>query len=206
MITIVTGSSRKKQEINEYIDNRIQYQFIEQDLDEIQGTSTEIIQNKLKTAHKLVKGPVVVEDYSLYIDKLCGFPGPYVKSVLRNGELSKIVNNLAPLGELKCTAECLYGYIDESDECHIFSTKVNGVLIPATPVTDGLFGVDHILIQENTSVPFFYLTKEEKNKNSIRRKTINQLIEHLEKEKKIKEKESVKNILQNEEENSLSMQ
>ncbi|KAI5139023.1 Ham1 family protein [Nematocida ausubeli] len=179
MITIVTGSPRKRKEISSYIKDRIEYTFIAKDLDEIQGTSEEIIRNKAKAAHEIVQGPVVVEDYSLYIQKLSGFPGPYVKSVLKNGELAEIVNNLSQLGEITCTAECFYAYIDKNNEFHLFSTKANGILIPSENKFNPLYGVDEFLIQNGTTVPYAQLSDAEKDENSIRRLTIEKLIQHL---------------------------
>lgn len=179
MITIVTGSPRKTAEIEKHIDGRVKYKFLTQDLDEIQGTSTEVIRRKVLDAYKIVKGPVVVEDYSLYIDILCGFPGPYIKSLLKNGELGEIVKNLSSLGKLSCSAECLYGYIDESQNYHLFSTKVHGVLVRTEESTAGLFGIDQILIQDGTDKPYYYLSETEKDEHSIRRKTIDKLVECL---------------------------
>ncbi|KAI5189139.1 inosine triphosphate pyrophosphatase [Nematocida minor] len=182
MLTIITGSERKKGEIKKYIDGRVEYKFISHDLEEIQGSAQEIIKNKVYAAYEIVKGPVVVEDYSLYIDLLCGFPGPYVKSLLLNGELGEIVSNLSPLGKISCTAECLYGYIDKNNKYHLFSTKEQGYLMPSKENTSGLFGVDMLLVPKGADKPFFYLTEQEKDERSIRRKTINKLIEHLQNE------------------------
>ncbi|KAH9386682.1 inosine triphosphate pyrophosphatase [Nematocida major] len=180
MIAIVTGSPRKQKEIEKYIDGRIEYTFVSHDLVEIQGTSLEVVKHKLLSAHKLVNGPVLVEDYSLYIDILCGFPGPYVKSLLGNGELGRIVKNLSPLGEIACTAECVYGYIDANAEVHIFTQKSRGVLVPSEEEASGLFGIDQLLVQEGTSKPFHYLEDAEKDEHSVRRKTLDKVIKHIE--------------------------
>ncbi|OAG32009.1 inosine triphosphate pyrophosphatase [Nematocida displodere] len=179
MIKIVTGSPRKQQEITKYINGRIQFEFIAQDLNEIQGTATEVLVQKLKDAHALVGGPVVVEDFSLYIDALCGFPGPYVKSILSSGGLGQIVKNLQPLGATSCEAESLFAYMDEAGEVHTFSSKVKGTLVPLDEPADGLFGIDKSMIQAGTTIPFFHLSEEEKDARSIRRETIDKLVSHI---------------------------
>ncbi|KAI5189539.1 inosine triphosphate pyrophosphatase [Nematocida sp. AWRm77] len=179
MLTFVTGSARKRKEIAKYLGESIEYRFISEDLPEIQGTAREILEKKLKDAYAIVKGPVVVEDYSLYIDRLCGFPGPYIKSLLSNGALGKIVQNLAPLGELECTAEGLYGYLDHNKQMWIFSTSTRGRLVPPKKTTDGLYGVDDCFVQEGSSQPFFYLSEAEQDKLSIRKTNIEKLLQHI---------------------------
>lgn len=179
MITIVTGSERKREEIQKYIDSRVEYVFASHEVDEIQGTAEEILKKKADSAYEIVKGPVLVEDYSLYVDMLSGFPGPYVKSLLSQGELGKIVKNLSKLGKISCTAECLYGYIDENKKYHTFSTREDGELIESKEEASGLFGVDMLLVQKGTDKPYHYLTQEEKDKISIRRKTIDKLVQYL---------------------------
>lgn len=182
MYTIVTGSERKREEIGRYIKNRIEYSFASYDIDEIQGTAEEILKKKTLSAYEIVKGPVLVEDYSLYIDMLAGFPGPYVKSLLSKGELGEIVRNLTKLGKVKCTSECLYGYIDKKGKYHTFSTREKGELIKSEEEASGLFGVDVLLVQDGTDRPFHYLSQEEKDRVSVRRKTLDKVIKHLQEE------------------------
>jgi len=178
-ITIITGNERKRKDIARHIGDQIEYEFVEMEIEEIQGTAQEIIRKKLEEAHKIAKGPVIVEDYSLYIDVLKGFPGPYVKFLLVNGELGEIVKNLRPLGEITCRSECVYGYIDENNKAHIFSADTKGVLVPAESETRGNWGIDSCLIQEGTTKPYRYLTEEEQDRVSIRKRTIEKLLKHI---------------------------
>ncbi|KAI5181679.1 inosine triphosphate pyrophosphatase [Nematocida sp. AWRm80] len=198
MISIVTGSPRKKDEITRYIDGRIEYQFVSYDLDEIQGTATEIIEKKAREAYKLIKGPLLVEDYSLYIDFLGGFPGPYIKSILAAKQLSKIISTLSALGEIKCRGECTYGYIDQTGKLSIISADHLGVLIPpeSEEKATGLYGVDGSLIIEGTNKPFSELSKEEQDRVSVRRHALDKLITHIKnEEQKNKQEYPIKNLV-----------
>ncbi|KAI5185390.1 inosine triphosphate pyrophosphatase [Nematocida homosporus] len=178
-ISIVTGSERKRSEISAVIGTKLPYTFLAYDLDEIQGAPRDIITRKLQDAYELAKGPVVVEDYSLYIDRLAGFPGPYVKSLLKNGELGRIVKELAVVGEVRCSSECLYGYTNKQGETFLFSATAQGVLVPSEREASGLFGVDELLVIDGTDKPYLYLSPEEKDQHSIRKKALEQLMAHI---------------------------
>lgn len=179
MLTVVTGSERKRREIAKYLGDRVEYVFMAADLPEIQGNAAEVMDRKLRDAHAIVKGPVVVEDYSLYLDCLCGFPGPYVKSLVQNNRLAQVVKNLQPLGPLTCRAECLYGYIDDQNREFIFSTSARGVLVAPPGPTSERDGIDGCFIQEGTAKLYNCLDEAEETRVSIRRQTIEKLVAHL---------------------------
>src|SRR3989344_1411493 len=46
---------------------------------EIQGSSEEIIRHKLKTVYEIFKQPVLVDDVTVAMEALNGFPGHYMK-------------------------------------------------------------------------------------------------------------------------------
>lgn len=46
---------------------------------EIQGSPEEIIKHKVRKAYELFQRPVLVDDVSVNIDELGGFPGPYMR-------------------------------------------------------------------------------------------------------------------------------
>lgn len=181
ILTIVTGSPRKRMEIKKYIGDKLNYRFISKDLIERQGTAEEIVREKLKDAYALVNGPVAVEDYSLYIDLLHGFPGPYVKSLLSSNALSSITNTLSAHNDVLCTSECIYGYMNRDKEVFIFKGAMRGRLLPLQRETHGLFGVDQLLVLDETTCPYIDLDDEQKNLFSVRRKAVEQLIEHIQK-------------------------
>mgnify|MGYP000122524988 CR=1 FL=1 len=76
------------------------------DLPEIQGTSEEIALEKAKKALEIIKSPFIVEDVSLHLSALGGFPGPYIKpmlSVLGPDGLYDLVHRY---GDYRATAIC----------------------------------------------------------------------------------------------------
>ena len=78
-LLIVTGSPFKfgdlSLQLNEFFDCE-QKIFNEP---EIQGDPEEIIRHKLKTVYGIFQQPVLVDDVSVHMEALNGFPGPYMK-------------------------------------------------------------------------------------------------------------------------------
>lgn len=56
----------------------VKLEIMSLDLTEIQGTSEEIISDKLRRAIKKVNAPVICEDTSLCFEAYKGLPGPYM--------------------------------------------------------------------------------------------------------------------------------
>lgn len=179
MLSIVTGSERKKSEIKKYIGDKIRYAFVSLDLEEIQGTKEEIVRRKLKEAQKHVEGPVVIEDYSLHIDFLEGFPGPYIKSLLFNHAFRNIVHTLSKLGPVHCTAECTYGYQAPGKEPVLVAARARGQLVPNEVAVPILYGVDNHFVQQGTDKPFAQLSPEDQDRISIRKQALQELAEMI---------------------------
>ncbi len=82
-LIIVTGNTLKfeqlSHELSEYFDCK-QGIF---NTYEIQGTSEEIIKDKLARSFEYFQKPVLVDDTSLHFEYLNGFPGSYIKDFLR---------------------------------------------------------------------------------------------------------------------------
>lgn len=76
---IVVGSKFKYDDLsaklNEYFD--CEQKIIKEP--EIQGTPDEIIRHKVKKAYEIFQHPVLVDDVSVDMEALNGFPGPYMK-------------------------------------------------------------------------------------------------------------------------------
>lgn len=82
------------------------------DIPEIQGSSEEIVLEKAKKALEVVKTPFIVEDVSLHLSALDGFPGPYIKpmlSVLGPNGLYELVHRY---GDYRATAVCQAVYFN----------------------------------------------------------------------------------------------
>lgn len=87
-VTYISGNKGKIKEVKRLNNDFINFTYLDLDLIEIQGTAEEIATAKCKSAFEIVKGPVLIEDSSLYgrqsscchyFNNLGGLPGPYIK-------------------------------------------------------------------------------------------------------------------------------
>ncbi|MEK7128283.1 MAG: non-canonical purine NTP pyrophosphatase [Patescibacteria group bacterium] len=78
-LLIVTGSSFKFQDLSAELGKFFDCEQKIFDQPEIQGDPEEIIRHKLKTVYDIYKQPVLVDDVSVNMEALNGFPGPYMK-------------------------------------------------------------------------------------------------------------------------------
>ena len=76
---IVTGSPFKFKDLSAELGKFFDCEQKIFDKPEIQGNPEEIIRHKLKTVYDIFKQPVLVDDVSVSMEALNGFPGPYMK-------------------------------------------------------------------------------------------------------------------------------
>ena len=76
---IVTGSPFKFKDLSAELGKFFDCEQKIFDKPEIQGDPEEIIRHKLKTVYDIFKQPVLVDDVSVSMEALNGFPGPYMK-------------------------------------------------------------------------------------------------------------------------------
>ena len=143
-LTYITGNAGKIKEFkglnsNGLLKNVI---FLDVSLVEIQGTAEEIAIAKCKSAFEIVKGPVLIEDSSLYFDNLNGLPGPYIKDFMKKLDLV----SLARLGNgTTAQAKCIYAYLDNSlTEPLLFVGEQYGKIVQPRSKTSNSFGWDPI--------------------------------------------------------------
>ena len=89
-IKIVTTNDLKFSHLKSFLGDKFDCEKAELDIVEIQGSKEEIIKEKLKTAFNYFKEPVLVDDTSLEIEELGGFPGPYIKDFVKTLGLKNI--------------------------------------------------------------------------------------------------------------------
>ena len=90
MLYFVTGNPGKLAEIKSLLP---EVEQLDIDLTEIQDIDARnIIREKLTEARRHQKGELLVEDTSLYLDCLNGFPGPLIKWLL--GSIGQLVNGV----------------------------------------------------------------------------------------------------------------
>jgi non-canonical purine NTP pyrophosphatase (RdgB/HAM1 family) len=112
-ITIVTGNPNKLKEIQEIAGDKFALVTKSIDLPEIQSLDLkEIIDNKVRSAYKIIGAPVIVEDVSAGLDDLEGLPGPFYKFFREKlGDI--ILVKLASIADSnKITIRCMAAYYD----------------------------------------------------------------------------------------------
>jgi len=178
-LRFITGNKNKFEEVKSILDN-VELKQLNIDLPEIQDIDAhKIIRKKLTSALKHKKGEFIVEDTSLYIDCLNGLPGPLIKWFLQtigNGGLYEIAKNMGREAE----AKTIIGYARSEKEIYFFEGTVSGKIVE--PKGDSNFGWDPIFQPERFSESFAEMSKEQKNKISMRRKALEKLKVFLEKD------------------------
>lgn len=127
-ITFVTSSMFKKAEVARILAGMPGLRHRKVVLDEFQADLKEIVMRKARLAAKIVEGPVLVEDVSLHLHALCGFPGPFVKFAKEadwSHGYDAMAQTAAELKETGATAICGVGYCDGSSVQYV-SASVRG--------------------------------------------------------------------------------
>ena len=130
---VVTGNENKWREIESILAPFMPVERRAIDLIERQGTLTEIVTAKAVAAFMQTNQPCLVEDVSLEIDALSGFPGPYVKDFLKKVPLKHINYLSDSFGQHRICAHCAFAFAPSADpaECKVFIGTTEGQVVPA---------------------------------------------------------------------------
>ena len=80
-LVFVTSNMGKLREAEAVLGCSLRHRVV--DIDEVQSLDLEhVVRNKAKSAHRQLGAPVLVEDTSLQLAGLSGFPGPLIKWLL----------------------------------------------------------------------------------------------------------------------------
>lgn len=162
-IYFVTSNKKKVEEIASILERKINQ--ISMDIPEIQALEVEkVVKDKAKRAYLKIRKPVLVEDTGVYISALNNFPGALIKWLLKtigNEGICKSVNKNRNIKAKTCF--CLYN----GRHYHIFIGELEGTLA-RKPLGETGFGWDPIFIPKGSKKSFAQLSKEEKNKISMR--------------------------------------
>ncbi len=165
-LIFITGNLYKLEEVKLLLPNFV-IKNKNLDINEIQGNSEEIVENKAFSAHKILKKPLFVEDTSLYFESLNNLPGPYIKEFIKNLSLNQIYK----IANLNCKglarAVCLVGFIDEDEKFHLFKGECFGKIV--YPKKNNGFDWDRIFKPNDHKITFSQMSKFEKNKISHRK-------------------------------------
>ena len=144
----------------------IPIQFFKLNLEEIQSNSIkEIALKKAQNAFSKCKKPLIIEDDGLYIDSLCGFPGPYSSYVHKTIGNQGILDLLKKNRDAKFISNITY---HDKKNLESFEGKLDGHISKSEKGTG--WGYDPIFIPKNTKKTFAQLI--DKNNLSHRYKAL----------------------------------
>lgn len=177
-IDFITGSTRKFQEIQGFLEPIVLVQKVI-DLPEIQEVDArKIIEAKIIEAHKHKEvSPFIVEDTSLYLDAIPGLPGPLIKWFLETIKEEGLTNLALRLGNTKAVARTIIAYAAPGKKTIFFEGEVEGTVVMPR-VSEG-FGWDLIFVPDGHTKTFAEMTIEEKGALSMRGKAAQKLRDFL---------------------------
>jgi non-canonical purine NTP pyrophosphatase (RdgB/HAM1 family) len=162
----VTSSRHKHREAQEILG--LALERAELDLVEPQGLDVlAVAREKSRLAHDLLRRPVLVEDTSLELAALGGFPGPLIRWLLEAAGPAALPRMLDGFGDRRARARCVALLWDGVEERYGLG-EVDGVIADGPRGQTG-FGWDVVFIPEwGEGRTFAEMTAEEKNARSHR--------------------------------------
>lgn len=173
-IYFVTGNTGKFNEAKALIPNLERVDF---DLPEEQTLDPQlVISKKLEIARQQHAGPLIVEDTSLYLDGLNGFPGPLIKWMLQSVQNKGIYDLCQSINNRSAVAKTVIGY-DDGVAVQFFEGEVRGQIVSPEGVEG--FGWDPIFQPDGISETFAEMGDEFKPEFSMRTRAFQKLQEYL---------------------------
>ena len=172
----ITGNKGKYDELSQFIPG-VEMLSI-QNLPEIQSTNpNEVIEAKLVSALALrgKKDMLIVEDTSLSLKALNGFPGPLIKHLLEAVGVEGIYRLCKKLEQCEAVATTVFGmYFPETMDLRFFDGNVQGTI--CQPKGSYGFGWDAIFVPDGSHLSFAEMKDEkEKSEYSMRGIALNKL-------------------------------
>ena len=175
-VALVTGNPDKIAEARRLCG--LELETIELELSEIQSLDLEeVLRDKGEEAYRRLQRPLIVEETSLELMALDGFPGPLVKWMLAAIGPEGIARTAASLGDTRATARCQLLLVD-SDKRHLAEGITRGRLV-LPPRGEGGFGWDPVFQPREETRTYAEITGDEKDRLSHRGRAWRQLLEHL---------------------------
>lgn len=178
----ISGSKHKIEEFEKFLLPEVKFEQLSLDLAEVQSLDPkEVITHKLNEARKIYKGELMVEDSSLCLDALGGFPGPLIKYFYKAIGTKGILKITEKFNCRTAQARTMIGYFDGKN-IFFFEGVAEGKIVPIK--TDNNFGFDPIFQPIGEEKTFSEMTKEEKSKVSHRGKALKKFKEYYLNKKK----------------------
>lgn len=168
-IIFITGNENKLREAEQILGIKIVSKKL--DLKEIQDVDLEeVIKDKLRSAYKTIKKPVMVEDTGLFLNALNGFPGALIKQLIGRVGREGIVKLLEGFDDKSVVAKCAVGFTRDGKDLKVFIGEIEGLIV--NPKGESGFGWDPIFQPKGYEKTFAEMSSEEKNAISHRYKAL----------------------------------
>lgn len=145
---------------------------------EIQGDPDEIIRHKLKNAYSKFKQPVLVDDVSVNIEELRGFPGPYMKDFWKCFTPYEMGNKFAGS---RVSATCRLGLCRGENDIIIVEGTHSGKIIAPKDNNHRGREFELFVVLDGTNKTMLEFTPEERKEFSHRGLAMKNLLEILKK-------------------------
>ena len=166
LVRFVTGNEGKAREARQYLEGIAAVNQVEYDYTEIQSDSlSEIATRGAREAYEALGDtePVLVGDTGLFVDALCGFPGPYSAYVEDTVGVDRLWRLVSEEENRRARFRTVLAYAD-ADRTETFEGALAGTIV--APRGDGGFGYDPIF--EYNGRTLAEMSTEEKNAISHR--------------------------------------
>jgi inosine triphosphate pyrophosphatase len=174
-IYFITGNDGK---FNEAVKLMPEIERVDIKLPEIQGLNPQrVIAKKLEVARTLHEPPLIVEDTSLYLNGLNGFPGPLIKWMLKAVGDQGIYDLCRKIEDRNAVAKTVIGYDDGSGEVQYFEGEIEGQIVQ--PSGNEGFGWDAIFQPEGLNETFAEMGEDYKPEFSMRTQAFKKLKDYL---------------------------
>lgn len=177
-IYFVTGNPGKFKEAKALMP---ELQQVEIDLPEEQSLDPQlVITRKLEVAKDRHEGPLIVEDTSLYLSGLNGFPGPLIKWMMQSVGNKGIYELCQNIHNRQAIAKTVIGYDDGNGEIQFFEGVIPGQIV--APYGNEGFGWDNIFQPDGLNETFAEMGDEYKPEFSMRTQAFKKLKKYLKEE------------------------
>ena len=175
-LTFITGNIAKAEYLSRQLGFEIDHHKL--NLSEIQSLNLEeVVIDKARRAHEVLRTPVLVEDASLTINGMGGLPGPLVKWFFESIGNEGICRFADMSSSRKAVTEVVFGYCDENG-VKTFAGSKSG-LISQTPRGEGGFGWDAVFIPEGYKKTRAEMSQAEMDASTMRKEAIEKLAKYF---------------------------
>ncbi len=175
-LSFVTSNANKIQQVRNVLGNEVEH--IEFEVPEYQSFYlADIVEQKAFDVYRAYERPVLVDDTSLIISALGGWPGPFVKHFLEKVGVEGILRMLNGVTDRKAWANVIFG-LHDGTEVQLFQGVEMGE-ISEYPRGENGFGFDSIFVPEGFTKTRAEMEGEEFDLTSPRFKALVALQKHL---------------------------